>query len=185
LPPPLKANVPIEVVRPLPRVQTAVQPSPGELIAPTAIPQDIARVVDNMDAGLPLSRGSTGVISSIFAPLPEKTVPVVLPPPPPPPPKASTEPLRVGGNVELANLISQVKPVYPPIARQARVQGVVVLEATISKDGSVVDVRVVSGNPLLNDAAMDAVRQWRYKPTLLNGEPVEVITTITINFALQ
>jgi len=186
LPPPLKPNLPIEVVRPLPRIQTQVQPLPGELIAPTIIPSDIARVVDAPDAGLAIPRGSFEGIGSVI-PVPIERPPVVAPPPPPPPPapKASSGPIRVGGNVELANLIFQAKPEYPPIARQARVQGAVVMEATISKDGSVVDLRVVSGNPLLNEAAIAAVRQWRYKPTLLNGEPVEVITTITINFALQ
>jgi len=90
--------------------------------------------------------------------------------------------VRVGANVTGANLISQVPPVYPELARQARIQGVVVLEVEITKEGSVDNVRVLSGHPLLTQAALDAVKQWRYKPTLLNNEPVPVVTTVMVNF---
>jgi protein TonB len=78
-----------------------------------------------------------------------------------------------------------VNPVYPPIARQTRVQGVIVMEAIISKEGSIESLRVLSGNPLLFQAAIDAVKQWKYRPATLNGEPVDVITTITVTFTLQ
>jgi len=81
-------------------------------------------------------------------------------------------------------LIHDVKPQYPPQARQARIEGTVVLLAVIGKDGSVRDVQVKSGSPLLAQAAIEAVKQWRYKPYLLNGQPVEVDTQITINFTL-
>jgi protein TonB len=91
----------------------------------------------------------------------------------------------VGGNVIAANLVSQVKPSYPPLAKQARIQGVVVLEAEISKEGTIDNLKVITGHPLLIQAAIDAVKQWRYKPTLLNGEPVPVVTTITVNFAFS
>jgi protein TonB len=74
--------------------------------------------------------------------------------------------------------------VYPPLARTARVSGIVVLEAVIGKDGSVSEIHVVSGHPLLQQAAVDAVKQWKYKPTMLNDEPVEVQTTITVTFNL-
>jgi protein TonB len=82
-------------------------------------------------------------------------------------------------------LTKQVPPIYPPEARAARIQGVVLLQATIDKQGTVVGLQVLSGHPLLNQAALDAVQQWRYKPVLLNGQPIEVITTVTINFVLQ
>ena len=78
-----------------------------------------------------------------------------------------------------------MKPPYPPLVKQARIQGTVVLEAVISKQGSVENLRVISGHPLLIQAALDAVKQWKYKPTLLNGEPVEVVTTVTVNFNLS
>ncbi len=92
--------------------------------------------------------------------------------------------IRVGGNVAQANLIYQVAPVYPPIAKAAHISGTVVLHAIIGKDGTIQDLQYVSGPPLLMKSAMDAVRQWRYKPTVINGNPVEVDTTITVIFTL-
>ena len=86
--------------------------------------------------------------------------------------------------MRLGNLIQEVRPVYPPIAKAARVSGTVVLQATISKSGTITNLRVVSGNAMLQQAALDAVRSWRYKPYLLNGEPVEVDTTINVVFNL-
>jgi protein TonB len=113
------------------------------------------------------------------APKPPPPPPPPQPPPPPPPPP----PQRIGGDVAQANLISSPKPTYPPLARAARVTGVVLLQATISKQGTIEDLKVITGHPLLNDAAIEAVKQWRYKPQQLNGQPIEVITTITVNFS--
>jgi protein TonB len=93
--------------------------------------------------------------------------------------------IRVGGNVQQTKLVSQPPPVYPPLAKQARIQGVVKLNATIAKDGTVQHLEAISGHPLLIEAAMDAVRQWVYQPTLLNGQPVEVQTDIDVNFTLS
>jgi TonB family protein len=106
---------------------------------------------------------------------------IAQPPPPPPPPA----PVRVGGNVPQPTKVADVRPVYPPIAQSARVQGVVIVEATIGVDGSVTDARVMRSIPLLDQAAVDAVRQWRFTPTLLNGVPVPVIMTVTVNFSLS
>lgn len=97
---------------------------------------------------------------------------------------ASPTAIRVGAQVQQANLISQVTPVYPPLAKQARVQGTVQLEATIGADGHVENLRAISGPPLLVSAAVDAAKNWVYKPTLLNGNPIRVITLIDINFTL-
>ncbi|HZT38015.1 MAG TPA: energy transducer TonB [Bryobacteraceae bacterium] len=93
--------------------------------------------------------------------------------------------IRVGGNVQEHNLIHKVDPEYPPLARQASIQGTVRFNATIGKDGRVTELQLVSGHPLLVQAATEAVRQWVYKPTLLNGNPVEVVTTIDVNFTLN
>ena len=93
--------------------------------------------------------------------------------------------IRVGGKVHSANLIRRVRPSYPPLARQSRVQGTVILEAIISKQGYVDNLRVIKGHPMLTEAAMHAVKQWYYKPTVLNGAPVEVITRVTVNFFLK
>jgi len=100
---------------------------------------------------------------------------------PPPPPPAQ----RIGSQVAQANLVRRVAPVYPPLARAAHVQGVVLLQTSIDKTGQVADVSVLSGHPLLNDAAVEAVQQWTYQPVLLNGQPVDVVTTVTVNFVLQ
>lgn len=93
--------------------------------------------------------------------------------------------IRVGGGVEAANLIHKVTPLYPPEAKAARIQGVVRFNATIGKDGSVLDLQLINGHPLLVQPAQDAVKQWVYKPTLLNGDPVEVVTQIDVNFTLS
>jgi periplasmic protein TonB len=82
-------------------------------------------------------------------------------------------------------LISQVSPVYPPLAKQARLQGEVVLEAVISREGGVTNLKVVAGHPLLVEAALTAARQWKYRPTLLNGQPVEVVSQVTVPFTLE
>jgi protein TonB len=97
---------------------------------------------------------------------------------------AQDRPIRVGGNVEQANLVSQVKPEYPAEAKQNRIQGTVSLEATIDKTGHVANLSVLSGPTELVLSAVTAVQQWVYRPTLLNGEPVTVITTIDVNYTL-
>ena len=121
-----------------------------------------------------------------------------LPPPPPPPPPVPARrggevpvdveqdgALRVGGTVRPPMKIRDVRPVYPPIAQQARVQGVVIVETRIEKDGRVSNVRVLRSIPLLDQAAIDAVMQWEFTPTLLNGVPIPVIMTHTVNFTLE
>lgn len=101
------------------------------------------------------------------------------PPPPPPGPRA---PVRVGGNIAPPTRINDVPPVMPEVARQARVQGVVILEIVIGTDGKIQDAKILRSIPLLDQAALDCVRQWEYTPTLLNGTPVPVIMTVTVNF---
>jgi TonB family protein len=111
------------------------------------------------------------------------------PPPPPPPPAprtpASSAPVRVGGTVGPPAKTKDVKPVYPAIARTARVQGVVLIEATIGPNGSVQDAKVLRSIPLLDEAALDAVRQWQFTPTIVNGVAVPVIMTTSVSFSLQ
>jgi TonB family protein len=96
--------------------------------------------------------------------------------------RAKVAPVRVGGQIKPPTKVKDVKPVYPAIAQTARVTGSVTIEATIGEDGKVSDAKVLRSVPLLDQAALDAVRQWEYMPTLLNGVPVPVVTTITINF---
>jgi protein TonB len=115
-----------------------------------------------------------GTIGGVVGGLPEA--------PPPPPPAA---PVRVGGNIKTPTKTKHVPPVYPPIAQSARVSGVVIIEATIGADGRVKDAKVLRSIPLLDQSALDAVKQWVFTPTLLNGVPVPVIMTVTVNFTLQ
>jgi protein TonB len=106
-------------------------------------------------------------------------------PPPPPQPGGLRAPIRVGGNIPPPKKIKDVKPVYPAIAQSARVQGIVIIETTISETGKVVDARVLRSIPLLDEAAIAAVMQWEFTPTLLNGEPTAIIMSVTVNFTLD
>ena len=100
-------------------------------------------------------------------------------------PERSGKPVEVGGDVQAAKLLHRVTPVYPSLARQARIGGVVRLRAIISEDGAVRRLEVLSGHPLLVGSAVEAVKRWLYRPTLLNGRPIAVITQIDVNFRLQ
>jgi periplasmic protein TonB len=123
------------------------------------------------DGGVPL--GIPGAVGPPVAPLP------------PPPPREPRKPVRPGGQIQPPRRIVNVAPVYPAIAQSARVEGTVEIEALIGEDGKVRNVKLLSGTPLLNDAALTAVRQWVFTPTRLNGEPVAVIMTVTVVFSLQ
>jgi TonB family protein len=120
-----------------------------------------------------------------FEPTPTPLPPSVSPEARPTPRTVPLKALRVGGKVREPQKLRYVPPAYPDPAKEARVQGVVILEATISPEGKVTDVKILRGIPLLDEAAIEAVRQWVYTPTLLNGEPVPVIMTVTVNFRLQ
>lgn len=109
--------------------------------------------------------------------LPEAAPRVAAPPAP--------RQIRVGGNLQAANLIKRVTPIYPPLARSARAQGIVKFTAAIGKNGTIQNLQLISGPALLVKAASDAVKQWVYRPTLLNGEPVEVVTQIEVSFSLD
>ncbi len=188
-PPPPPPPAPA-VVRVQPRII-----KPQEMVQPRAIPREVARIVEDP---LPPPGPVGGVVGGVAGGIPGGSAGGILggiisaapppPPPPPPPPVAVAPPaperVRVGGQVQAARLTNQARPTYPPLARQARVQGTVRLEAIINRDGVIEELKVVSGHPLLVQAALDAVRQWRYQPTMLNGVAVEVITTIDVNFTL-
>jgi protein TonB len=189
-PPPPAAAPPVKIVKVAPRQFDA-----GRLLAPKQIPKDIAMIKEEE---LPPPSASAGVVGGVPGGVPGgaaggviggilSSVPSAAPPPPPPKVEKPATPqrIRVGGNVQAANLIRKVTPVYPPLAKQARVQGTVRFTAIISKDGTIQQLQLVSGHPLLVQAAQDAVKQWLYKPTLLNGEPVEVVTQIDVNFTLS
>ena len=181
-PPPPPAAAPIKVVK---VIQTDMVN--GQLRTPTKIPEKVAMikeeaapppmttagVIGGVPGGVP-GGSMGGVIGGIIG-----STPVAVP-------KVATPTrVRVSAGVQQGNLISQVKPTYPVIAKSARIQGAVVLQAEISKAGTIENLRVISGHPMLVQNALEAVRQWRYKPYMLNGEPVPVETTITVNFTLS
>jgi protein TonB len=157
----------------------------GLVVAPPTIPPIVSRVVDEgplSDAApctvcVPGSTGSGSTANTIIDSI-GKGVPIVTPPPP------VAHPPRVSHMME-GNLIYKVQPVYPPLARAARIQGAVVLRAFISRTGTIENLQTLSGHPMLVGAARDAVRQWRYRPYILNGDPVEVETQVTVNFSLS
>jgi protein TonB len=171
-PAPRAARAPKVVARP-------VQLDDNAFVAPVEVPQEImpeegldlgveGGVPGGVEGGVP-----GGVVGGVVGGLPDA--------PPPPPQKA----IRVGGQIKEPKKLKHVAPEYPDIAKQARVQGVVILECTISPQGKVTDVKILRGIPLLDQAAVSAVRQWVYTPTLLNGVPVPVIMTVTVNFKLS
>lgn len=112
-------------------------------------------------------------------------IPFSAAPPPAPAPDVPEVPIRPGGDIREPRKVFDVTPVYPAIARAARVDGTVIIEATIARDGSVRDARLLRSTPMLDQAALDAVRQWRYTPSRLNGVPVEVLVTVTVRFTVR
>lgn len=158
----------------------------GVLVPPTEIPVGVDRLVDTSvpEEAPPCAicvSGSTGDLTNAN-PIPNSigNRPALLPPPP----KPEARPPRISHMME-GNLISRVQPVYPPLARAARIQGAVVIRAVISRSGTIENLQTLSGHPMLVPAALDAVRQWRYRPYILNGDPVEVETQVTVNFSLS
>jgi protein TonB len=151
---------------------------------PSVIPPKTQMVHDEPSPGGPpsidgLVEGgvSNGVHNAVITEIARAVPPTVAKPPTP-------QKLRVSSGVAAGMLVYQLKPTYPRLAMQARIQGTVVLQAVIGKDGTVRDLRVISGHPMLAPAAMEAVKMWRYRPYLLNNEPVEVDTQINVNFTL-
>lgn len=189
-PPPPPAAAAVAKATKMPR---RVFTAGGKLIAPTAIPKEVAIVKEEAlppDAGLGIGiEGGVpggvpggqlgGVIGGIIGSSPRSQLP---PPPPPPAPRA---PVRVGGRVMAPRLIYGPQPEYPVLAKQAKIQGDVILDAVIDTQGNVAQLSVISGHPLLVPAALAAVQQWKYQPTYLNDEPVAVQLHVTVRFRLE
>jgi protein TonB len=148
-------------------------PKKVEIIKEDAAPPPVmAGIVGGVPGGVPGGQMG-GVIGGIIS-----SAPVAVPK------VATPQRVRVSQGVTQGLRIRFVQPNYPPLARQARIQGTVILQAEISKTGDIENLQVISGHPMLAPAALDAVKQWKYKPYILNGEPVEVDTQITVNFNL-
>jgi len=181
-PPPPPAAAPVKVVK---VVQTDIVN--GQLRTPTKIPQKVQMIKE--DEAPPPVMASTGVVGGVPGGVPGGSmggvIGSVLSSTPTVAPKIATpQRVRVSSGVVSGLLLRKVQPNYPPLARQARIQGKVLLQAQISKDGSIENLQLISGHPMLAPAAIEAVKQWKYKPYLLNGEPVEVDTQVEVNFTL-
>jgi periplasmic protein TonB len=178
-------------------VMTTTAPVPTEVVklaaarhagaAPSVAP---ATVAPESDIPAVLGKGSsseapTGAAVASFLPTGiGSSVAITVPIAPDPPSAARQAPVRVGQGVREPRKVVDVRPVYPPIAINARIEGAVILEAVINERGEIERVKVLRSQPLLDAAAIEAVQRWRYTPTLLNGVPVAVLMTITINFTL-
>lgn len=172
-PPPPPAAAPVKVIRP------KIIPTQS-MVAPKVIPKTIAIIKDEapdlaggIDGGVSGTTALGGALGGILGNSA-----------PPPPKPATPQRIRVGGAVQAAKMLRQTPPIYPQIAKTAHVSGTIILHAVIAKDGTVQELTYVSGPPLLMKSAMDAVREWKYTPTTLNGDPVEVDTTISVVFQL-
>lgn len=187
LAPPVTEVVPQAQSRAATSTLTPSVPTPRIALIPNpAAP--LTAVQESLDAP-PDVASTSPAASTVGVPGGSGSVDLVRTPPPPPPPTQPVEkprgPIRVSSGTQAAKLIKQVMPVYPPIAKSARISGTVHLMGTISKDGSIRNLQVVDGPPLLVKAALEAVRQWVYRPTLLSNEPVEVLAPIEVRFILN
>jgi protein TonB len=159
--------------------QTQSKPDAAPVVAPTGFKPESGIASNTGHAGDPFG-DPRGVEWSLG-----NSVAIGDPPPPPAPPPTPKEPVRVGGSIRPPQKIRDARPVYPAVAQEARIHGIVILEAVIGEDGHVRSLRVLRSIPLLDQAATDAVRQWVFTPTLLNGQPVPVAMTVTVAFHLQ
>jgi protein TonB len=163
----------------------------GKLLAPTVIPRQIAEIKEaplepaslggiagGVPGGVPGGQMG-GVLGGVIGGVLNTTAKPVAPGPP-----GKAAPLRVGGHVRAPKAIVQVRPDYPPLARQAHIQGEVQIDAILDEQGNVIDMKVVSGQPLLYQAALDALKKWKYEPTYLNDQPIAVEMIVKISFQL-
>ncbi len=194
-PPPPPAPVapppPPTSARPAAAKVTVVDPS--KFSAPSSMPTEIPTAPDDIPmvatgnftpgaiGGVGSGIAGPGVASTVTGGL-IKDVAAPAAPPPLPAVTKKREALRIGGDLKESKLIKKVIPTYPPLAQRMRLSGTVILVVTIDEEGNVADIKLQSGNPVLNQAAIDAVKQWKYSPTVLNGEPVSIIGTVKVVF---
>lgn len=176
-PAPAAAKTPTPPARPVPTTGAAPTEAPAAIEPERSIdPGDIG-VPGGVEGGIP-----GGVVGGVVGGLPSD----IPPPPPPPPPAPPRAPVRVGGQIQAPALVKRVEPIYPDVAVSARMRGVVILEANVDKDGRVVEVKVLrTANPLLDAAAITAVKQWQYTPLILNGIPTPFVLTVVLTFDLR
>ena len=178
-PPPPPAAAPVKVVK---QIQTDI--INGQLRTPTKIPEKV-QMIKEEEAPPPVT-SMAGVVGGVPGGQMGGVIGGIISSTPVAVPKVATpQRVRVSQGVTQGLLIRKIQPPYPPLARQARIQGNVVLQAEISKSGDIQNLHLISGHPMLAPAAIEAVKQWKYRPYILNGEPVEVETQITVIFSLS
>lgn len=191
-PPPAPATAATPAARPSPRpVPRPLPVLEAPVVVPRSLPSPIEFGTDDEDvtafgnvdgvSGGVIGGVPSGVIGGIVGGVAE----IPAPPPPAPPAPVARPPVRAGGQIQAPALVKRVSPVYPPLALTAQVRGVVILEAIVDRDGRVEDVTVLRSVPLLDRAAVDAVRQWVYAPLLLNGKAERFVLTVTVSFDLS
>jgi periplasmic protein TonB len=164
----------------------------AKLYAPRVIPKQIAQIKNEPP---PSPAPFSGVLGGVPGGLPGGQLGGVLggilgleshqlASPPPPKPAPHHGPYRVGGNIQAPRLTREVQPIYPPLAKETRISGKVTIDCVIDEHGDITQMKVVSGHPLLVTAALQAVEEWKYQPTLLNGQPISVDMEVTVNFSL-
>ena len=171
---------------PPPAAAPVVKRAPPEIVdnvlrTPTKIPEKIKKIVEDE---APAPTNMSGVLGGMSGGAPGGVLGGILSAANAAPPRVAPQRVKISQGVISGNLINKVTPVYPPIAKQAHITGDVILQAVISKQGTIEGLKVISGHPMLINNAVEAVKQWRYKPYILNGEPVEVDTTITVKFSM-
>jgi len=198
---------PMVAAKPIPKAAHVARAfNPNGLTSPVVVPKEVAMIDETSDVtsldtggmvggvpggipgGIPgMSGGGMGAFGNVaaLAPPPAPPAPVKVAATPAPPSAVTPRQISVGGAVQAAMLLRKVDPDYPPLAKRAHISGDVVLSAVIGADGKIENLNVVSGHPMLAEAALNAVRQWAYRPTILNGGPVEVITEIVVHFRLM
>jgi protein TonB len=190
LPEPRRAVEFVQVIAttpPVPPPPAAARSQSGAVSNPHAAPVNPPETIEPEKPFEPFEAGvrEGGVPGGDPGSVPFSVCNRVLPPPPPPSaPQAPTNPIRVGGTINPPQKVRHVPPVYPALAIAVKKEGTVILDAVIGEDGRIRNLRVLRSIPLLDEAAMEAVRQWQFTPTLLNGQPVPVVMTVTVTFTL-
>ncbi|HEY7173116.1 MAG TPA: energy transducer TonB [Vicinamibacterales bacterium] len=176
---------------PAPRRGDEARPQPVQTAGAFAAPLEAPAEIRPEPAGLIGSEGveggveggiAGGVVGGIVGGLVAAPPP---PPPPPPPPAVARGPVRIGGDLQAPALVKRVEPVYPDLAVAAKITGIVILEATVGGNGAVEQVRVLRSVKFLDQAAIEAVKQWKYSPLVLNGVPTPFVLTVTLSFSLK
>jgi protein TonB len=175
-PPPAAAKPTVPDAKPVPTSGAVPLEAPTEIAPERAVATVDEGVPGGVEGGIP-----GGVVGGVLGGI----VSEIPPPPPPPPAPVRREPVRIGGQIKEPMLVRRVDPVYHPLAQRANVRGTVILEAVVDPQGRVTDVKVLrSAHRLLDDAAIEAVRQWQYAPLILNGIPERFVLTVVLTFNL-